>query len=136
MPYELKELYGTLMPYELYMPYELEFQHDGSSARFSADVRSALDTACTGRWIGWGGPVNRPECSSDLSYLNFFLWGHMKSVVHASPVDSDEVLVARIAVVAGDIREMPGVFANVQQSFRRRCERCIFAGGRSYEQFL
>ncbi|GFX72341.1 paired domain-containing protein [Trichonephila clavipes] len=34
------------------------FQHDGMPAYFSADVRSALDTASPGRWIGRGGPVN------------------------------------------------------------------------------
>ncbi|GFW43500.1 hypothetical protein TNCV_4768531 [Trichonephila clavipes] len=44
----------------------------------------------------------------------------MKSLVYGSPVDSDEALVARIAVVAGEIREMPGVFANVRHSLRRR----------------
>ncbi|GFV07671.1 hypothetical protein TNCV_4941731 [Trichonephila clavipes] len=45
----------------------------------------------------------------------------MKSLVYLSPVDSDEALVARIAVVAGEIRETPGVFANVGESLRRRC---------------
>ncbi|GFT97377.1 hypothetical protein TNCV_4838111 [Trichonephila clavipes] len=44
----------------------------------------------------------------------------MKSLVYESPVDSDEALVPRIAVVAGDIWEIPGVFANVRQSLRRR----------------
>ncbi|GFX77038.1 uncharacterized protein TNCV_1072381 [Trichonephila clavipes] len=90
------------------------FQHDGAPAHFSADVRSALDTAYTGRYIGRGGPVNWPACSPDLSCLDFFLWGHVKSLVYASPVDSGKVLVVRIAVVAGDIRELPGVFANVR----------------------
>ncbi|GFY34323.1 uncharacterized protein TNCV_2506261 [Trichonephila clavipes] len=84
------------------------FQHDGASAHFSADVRSALDTAYSGRWIGRGGPVNWPTRSPDLSCLDFFVLGHMNSLVYASPVDSDEALVARIAVVAGDIREMTG----------------------------
>ncbi|GFX96423.1 uncharacterized protein TNCV_2055401 [Trichonephila clavipes] len=89
------------------------FQHDGASAHFSANVRSALDTAYPGRWIGRGGKVNWPASSPDLSFLDF-VWDHMKSIVYTSPVDSDEALVARIAVVAGDIREMPGVFANVR----------------------
>ncbi|GFW63270.1 hypothetical protein TNCV_3476861 [Trichonephila clavipes] len=31
----------------------------------------------------------------------------MKSLVYASPVNSNEALVVRIAVVAGEIREMP-----------------------------
>ncbi|GFT85203.1 hypothetical protein TNCV_496601 [Trichonephila clavipes] len=55
----------------------------------------------------------------------------MKSFVYASPVDYDEAVVAWIAVVAGDIREMHGLFAKVQQSLRQRCEACILAGGSS-----
>ncbi|GFX05213.1 hypothetical protein TNCV_4174561 [Trichonephila clavipes] len=53
-----------------------------------------------------------------------------------SPVDSNEALVARIAVVAGDIREIPGVFANVRQYQHWWFEACIFPGRRSFEQFL
>ncbi|GFV83324.1 uncharacterized protein TNCV_1900501 [Trichonephila clavipes] len=97
------------------------FQHDGAPAHFSADVRSALDTAYPGRWIGRDGPVNWPARSPDLSCLDFFLWGYVKSLVYASPIDSDEALVARIAVVAGEIQEMPGIFASVRHSLRRCC---------------
>ncbi|GFY31684.1 uncharacterized protein TNCV_4199951 [Trichonephila clavipes] len=111
------------------------FQHDGAPAHFSSDVGSALDTAYLGRRIGWGGPVNWPARSPDLFCLDFFLWDPVKSFVYASPVDSDEALVARIAVVAGEIREMPGVLANVRHSLRWRCEACIFAGGRFLERF-
>ncbi|GFX60059.1 hypothetical protein TNCV_4557391 [Trichonephila clavipes] len=46
--------------------------------------------------------------SGMLAYLDFFLWDHMKSFVFASPVDSVEALVERIAIVAGDIRVMTG----------------------------
>ncbi|GFX01480.1 uncharacterized protein TNCV_1864541 [Trichonephila clavipes] len=74
-----------------------------------------------GDGLDGGGPVNWPARSHDLSCLDFFVWGHMKSLVYASPVDSNEALVARIAVVAGEIREMPGVFANVRHFLRRRC---------------
>ncbi|GFU46809.1 uncharacterized protein TNCV_434851 [Trichonephila clavipes] len=81
------------------------FQHDGAPAHFSADVRSALDTAYPGRWIGRGGPVNWLARSPDLSCPDFFLWDHMKSLVYASPVDSHEALVARIAVPS---RRNPG----------------------------
>ncbi|GFS66323.1 uncharacterized protein TNCV_3856251 [Trichonephila clavipes] len=87
------------------------FKHDGAPAHFCADVRSALDTAYLRRWIGRSGLVNYPARSPDLSCLDVF-WGHMKSC-YVTPINSDEVLYARIAVVAGNIREMPGVFANV-----------------------
>ncbi|GFX82976.1 uncharacterized protein TNCV_4938461 [Trichonephila clavipes] len=83
-------------------------QHNGTPAHFSADVRSLLDTAYPGRCIGRGGLVNWPARSPDISCLDFFLWGHMKSLGYANPVDSDEALVARIAVVAGDVRRCPG----------------------------
>ncbi|GFS78149.1 uncharacterized protein TNCV_1107611 [Trichonephila clavipes] len=63
------------------------FQHDGTPAQFSADVRSALDTAYPGQWIGRGGPVSWSKRSPDLSCLDFFLWGHMKSLVYLSPVE-------------------------------------------------
>ncbi|GFW70313.1 uncharacterized protein TNCV_5131391 [Trichonephila clavipes] len=112
------------------------FQHDGVPAHFSADVLSALETAYPRRWIGRGGPENWPARLSDISYLDFFLWDHMKSLVYASFLDSDESLVAMIAVVARDIREMPGVFANVRQSLRRWCEACILAVRCSFEQVL
>ncbi|GFS62717.1 uncharacterized protein TNCV_3201711 [Trichonephila clavipes] len=112
------------------------FQHDGAPAHFSANVRSALDTAYPGRWIGRGGQINWPARSPDLSCLDIFLWGHMKSIVYASRVDSNEALVARIAVVADEIQEMLGVFANVPYSCRWRCEACIFAGGRFFQLFL
>ncbi|GFU13549.1 uncharacterized protein TNCV_938351 [Trichonephila clavipes] len=89
------------------------FQHDRTLAQFSADVRRALDTAYPGPWIGRGGPVNWPARSPDLSCLDFFLWVHMKSFIYTSLVDSNEALIAKITVVADEIREMPGVFVNV-----------------------
>ncbi|GFX06491.1 uncharacterized protein TNCV_3017251 [Trichonephila clavipes] len=49
------------------------FQHDGAPAHFSADVRSASDTAYPGRWIGRGSPVNWPARLPDFSCLDFFL---------------------------------------------------------------
>ncbi|GFT97157.1 uncharacterized protein TNCV_3858181 [Trichonephila clavipes] len=89
------------------------FQQDGEPAHFGADGQSALNTEYPGRWIGRGGPSNWPARSPDLCCLDFF-WGHIKSLVYASPVDSDKFLFAIIAVVAGEIREMFRVFANVQ----------------------
>ncbi|GFV70451.1 hypothetical protein TNCV_4798701 [Trichonephila clavipes] len=72
------------------------FQDDVAPAHFSADVRSALDTHIQGDGLD-------------------MVVRYMKSHVYASPIDSDDSLVARIAVVAGDIQEMPGVFADVRQ---------------------
>ena len=113
------------------------FQHDGAPAHFSVDVRNALNMMYPGRWIGRGGPVAWPPRSPDLSPLDFFLWGHMKSLIYDDgPVDSAEDLVARISVAAANIREMPGVFANVRRSLRRRFQALVRVGGRNFEQLL
>ncbi|GFX13427.1 uncharacterized protein TNCV_2191811 [Trichonephila clavipes] len=77
------------------------FQHDGTPAHFSADVQSALDTAYPVRWIG--------------------------RVV--SPVDSDEALIAKIAVVADETREMPRylLMFDIPSAGGVRCDICWWA---------
>ncbi|GFW13786.1 hypothetical protein TNCV_1670021 [Trichonephila clavipes] len=56
----------------------------------------------------------------------------MKSLVYASPVDFDEALVARIAVGAGDIREMPVVFAIMNEQSTESTSHT----GSSLEEFV
>ena len=112
------------------------FQHDGGPAHCSGDVRNNLDVTFGQQWIGRGGPVHWPARSPDLSCLDFYFWGHMKSLVYDTPVDNAEELVARIAVAAGEIRNSPGIFQNVRRSMRRRCEACIVARGRNFEHLL
>ncbi|GBM33855.1 hypothetical protein AVEN_175690-1 [Araneus ventricosus] len=72
-----------------------------------------------------------PPRSPDLSSLDYFLWGHLKSLVYATPVDSDEDLVARISVAAAR-----GIFESVRQSLHRRCQACITDSGCNFEQLL
>ena len=112
------------------------FQHDGAPTHFSRNVRNYLDAAYGLHWIGRGGPVLWPSRSPDLTCLDFFFWGHIKSMVYETPIESDEDLVARLSVAAGNVDDMPDIFANVRQSMRRRCESCINVGGRSFEHLL
>ena len=58
----------------------------------------------------------------------------MKTLVYDTPVDND--LVARIAVAAGQIRDMHGVFQNFWISMLWRCEVHILDGGRNFEHFF
>ncbi|GBN28235.1 Ectonucleotide pyrophosphatase/phosphodiesterase family member 6 [Araneus ventricosus] len=73
-------------------------------------------------WIGRCGPVAWPPYSSDLNPLDFFFWGHLKSLVYETPVDLAEDLMARIVVVADKINSTPEIFERVRQSFLRRCD--------------
>ncbi|GFV18926.1 uncharacterized protein TNCV_4758111 [Trichonephila clavipes] len=89
------------------------FMQDGATCHTANPVKAFLiqtfgeDRIVSRRWrYPW------PPRFPDLTPADFWL----KSLVCASPVDSDEALVARIAVVAGETREMPGLFAYVRHS--------------------
>ncbi|GBM61807.1 hypothetical protein AVEN_80449-1 [Araneus ventricosus] len=112
------------------------FMHDGAPAHFSSTVQHFLNATYPARWIGSGGPVVWPPRSSDRNPLDFFLWGHIKSLVYETPVDSAEDLVAKIVVDADKINSTPGIFERVHQSFLRRCELCNDKRGRHFEHLL
>ena len=50
-------------------------------------------------------------------------------------VQSEEDLVARIAVASGDISEMLSLFHNIRQLLRRRYHKCIDVGGGNLSNF-
>jgi hypothetical protein len=56
--------------------------------------------------------------------MDFFLWVYMQSLVYKSPVETEPDLVARIAVAAGTIQEMPGISQRVQHNIARQCRTC------------
>ena len=91
-------------------------------------MRTYLNATFEARWIGRGGPVPWPPRSSDLSSRDYFLWGHLKNLVYATPFDSDKELVARISEAAARVREIPSIFERVRQSLHRRCQAFITAG--------
>jgi hypothetical protein len=78
---------------------ELHFMHDGAPAHFSLFARRYLNRKFSSQWIGRGGPIAWPPRSPDLNILDFFLWGHLKSLVYLSQANNVKTLRNRI--VAG-----------------------------------
>jgi hypothetical protein len=68
------------------------YRHDGAPAHFSRAVRDVLNNTYHDRQIGRGIPTAWPPFSSDLNPLNFCLWGHLKPLVYAAPVDNEKAL--------------------------------------------
>ena len=62
----------------------LWFQHGGAPAHFSVDARAQLIIDYGDQWIGRGGPVAWPARSPHLTPHDFFLWGHVKSMVYVT----------------------------------------------------
>jgi len=99
-------------------------------------VRDYLNESFPNRWLGHGGPVAWPPRSPDLTPLDFYLWGHVKTLVYESKVDSRAALCDRIFSVAELIRNHPNNIASATQSLLMRAENCIAAGGGHFEQLL
>ncbi|KAJ4442662.1 hypothetical protein ANN_04251 [Periplaneta americana] len=93
----------------------IHFLHDGSLAHFSRTARRYLDRRFPDRWIGRGGPIAWSPRSPDLNPVDFYLWGHLKSLVYLSPVSDLESLRNRIVVCSEDIRNTPGVWDRVRR---------------------
>ena len=83
---------------------------DGAPAYFSRITREFLNNNYTNRWIGRRGPIAWPARSPDLNPLNFYLWGHLKTIVYDIPVATVEVLRNRIITACEKIRNSPGIF--------------------------
>lgn len=110
------------------------YQHDGAPAHFAINVRAHLDATFGRKWIGRGGPVAWPPRSPDLSPLDFFVWGHMKSLIYDTPIETEEDLIARIMIAARVIHRRDN--NSVYDSMLERCNKCIEMGGRQFEQLL
>lgn len=114
----------------------LWFMHDGAPAHFSALAREYLNQNYNNRWIGRGGPQAWPPRSPDLNSLDYFLWGHLKTLVYSTPIHTEEQLRNRIIVSCETIRNSPGIFQRVRESMRKRAEACIFAGGSHFDHLI
>lgn len=110
---------------------DLIFQHDGAPPHYTNDVRIWL-TENYPTWIGRGGTVAWPPRSPDLSPLDFFVWGYMKSEVYKTIVHNEEDLRNRITAAANKVREQLSNKVTVA-AMRKRARACIRENGAQFE---
>jgi hypothetical protein len=99
-------------------------------------VRRHLTRRYGQRWMGRGGPVTWPPRSSDLNPVDYCVWGHVKSLVYTSAVDTVEELQHRIESACQQIRNEPGVFEKIRNSMHRRVQCCVQMQGQHFEHLL
>jgi hypothetical protein len=56
------------------------------------------------RWIATGRPTACLPRSPDLNPLEFYLWGHLKTLMYAVPLDNEEALHHRIVDASQTVR--------------------------------
>ena len=107
------------------------FQQDGAPPHFAVSVRNYLNQTFPGRWIGRRGPVEWPPRSPDLSPLDFFLWGHLKSVVYQNRPRTLNDLMDAITTECQRIST--ATLNKVKDSFIKRIDECIKAEAEQFE---
>lgn len=115
---------------------EVFYQHDGAPAHFSWSVRHHLDAEYGERWIGRGGPVQWPPRSADLTPLDFFLWGRIKTLVYFEEATSAEDLKSRIVIAFETVKSDTEVLRTLKHQLRKRASLCIQQGGGHFESVL
>ncbi|GFV92841.1 DUF4817 domain-containing protein [Trichonephila clavipes] len=83
---------------------ELWFQQDGATCHTARATIDLFKDTFSDRLISRFGPVNWPPRSCDLTPLDYFLWGYVKSLVYADKPQTLDHLEDYIRRVIADIR--------------------------------
>ena len=84
-------------------PDEMWFQQDGATCHTAIATIDLLKSKFGDKLISRNGPVNWPPRSCDLTPLDYFLWGYVKSLVYADKPATIDALEANIVRVLRDI---------------------------------
>jgi hypothetical protein len=86
--------------------------------------------------IGRAGPVAWPLRLPDLNPLDFYLRGHLKTLVYSSPIPDVDILRQRVVQGCASIRRIDSLCERIGQSVMRRAQLCVAAGGGHFEHLL
>ncbi|GFU87872.1 transposable element Tc3 transposase [Trichonephila clavipes] len=99
---------------------ELWFQQDGATCHTARATIDLLKDTFVDRLISRFGPVNWPPRSCDLTPLDYFLWGYVKSLVYADKPQTLDHLEDNIRRVIADIR--PQILEKVIKNWTSRLD--------------
>ncbi|GFV69932.1 transposable element Tc3 transposase [Trichonephila clavipes] len=99
---------------------ELWFQQDGATCHTARATIDLLKDTFGDRLISRFGPVNWPPRSCDLTPLDYFLWGYVKSLVYADKLQPLDHLEDNIRRVIADIR--PQMLEKVIENWTSRLD--------------
>ncbi|XP_072166862.1 uncharacterized protein [Diadema setosum] len=77
------------------------------------------------RVIALNRPVEWPPRSPDLTPLDFFLWGHLKSKVFVTPLANLEEMRRRITVEIEALRQDRGLIRRAVRDMLTRTRKCV-----------
>ncbi|GFV86384.1 putative transposable element [Trichonephila clavipes] len=108
------------IPFPVNRANELWFQQDGATCHIARATIDLLKDTFGDRLISRFGPVNWPPRSCDLTPLDYFLWGYVKSLVYADKPQTLDHLEDNIRRVIADIR--PRMLEKVIENWTSRLD--------------
>lgn len=97
-------------------------------------MRAFLDTQFPHRWIGRRGEIEWPARSPDLTPLDYFLWGYLKSKVYQTKPNNLDELRNRILQEAALVDR--NMIRMAISHFYERIAHCQAVGGSQFEHLL
>jgi hypothetical protein len=113
---------------------EVVFQQDGAPPHYVAPVRQFLNNTFPDRWIGRRGPTEWPPRSPDLTPLDFFLWGWLKSKVYK--IQPTTLHDLREEIIRCCRLLTPDILQNVRAETEARLFHCMEVNGAQFEHLI
>ena len=101
---------------------DMWFQQDGATSHTARVTIDLLKGKFGERVTSRNGPVEWPPLSCDLTPLDFFLWGHIKSLVHDNKPATLDGLKDNIQRKIANV--MVEMCARVVENWVQRIDRC------------
>ena len=127
----LEMLEGQIIPEVLRKREDAIFQLDGAPPHWGLQVRGMLNDVFPDGWIGRGGPTSWPPRSPDVTPLDFFLWGYVKTKVFTKEIADIEELKTRITHAVASVT--PQMLLNTWKEFEKRLLKLRENGGKHVE---
>ncbi|GFT69182.1 putative transposable element [Trichonephila clavipes] len=127
-PLHPEKLFGALDGLELW------FQQDGATCHTARATIDLLKDTFGDRLISRFEPVNWPPRSCDLTPLDYFVWGYVKSLVYADKPQTLDHLEDHIHRVIADIR--PQMLEKVIENWTSRLDYIRASRGSHMPEFI
>lgn len=115
----------------------LIYQHDGAPPHRQGHVVACLNQMFPNRWIGNNSPWRRwPARSPDLTPPDFWLFGYLKSLVHATPLPNDGGVELERRIFEACAAIPPEMVRRATSHVRIRLQQCINQQGGHVENWL
>lgn len=110
------------------------WMQDGHPTHHTRPNMHLLQRLFRNRVISLGARVEWPPRSPDLNPLDFFLWGHLKSIIYRYPLETIEQLRQRITEALQSVT--PEMLERCYENLIKRARLCIEKNGGLFEQCL